>query len=278
MMASIPVSAIIPCYRCCDTIDRAVASIAAQTQPPSEVILVDDCSGDDTLAALYRLQNSYPQGWIKVVVLTANGGAGSARNAGWAMASQPYIAFLDADDVWHPQKLAIQYRVMCAKPDAVLSGHRYGLPKADEALPVISRHSEIRKIEGFSLLIKNRFSTPTVMLKRNIVCRFVEGKRFGEDYDLWLQIVLGGGDALFIDAPLTYLYKAPYGVSGLSAQLWSMEKGELEAYANLYRTHKISGLMLGALYSWSFAKYLIRIIVVARRSFINDWSQLSFSR
>ena len=98
---------VVPCYRCAATIERAIASVAAQTQRPQEVILVDDASGDETLQQLYSLQSQYGE-WIKVVALTTNVGAASARNAGWNVATQPYIAFLDSDDAWHPQKVAIQ--------------------------------------------------------------------------------------------------------------------------------------------------------------------------
>ncbi len=64
-IAIAPVSVIIPCYRCASTIQRAVQSVSNQTQKPVEVILVDDASGDDTLAALHELaqQNS---DWIKL--------------------------------------------------------------------------------------------------------------------------------------------------------------------------------------------------------------------
>jgi len=64
-IAIAPVSVIIPCYRCASTIQGAVQSVSNQTQKPVEVILVDDASGDDTLAALHELaqQNS---DWIKL--------------------------------------------------------------------------------------------------------------------------------------------------------------------------------------------------------------------
>src|SRR5215831_14326963 len=96
-----PVSAVIPCYRCGATIRRALESVAGQTLLPSEVILVDDCSADGTEAELRQIATEYPQGWIKVVSLSANGGPGVARNGGWDAAAQPYVAFLDADDCWH---------------------------------------------------------------------------------------------------------------------------------------------------------------------------------
>ena len=99
-----PVSVVIPCYRCSLTIRRALASIAQQSLKPAEVILVDDASGDGTLAVLKELASSYPN-WMRLIALETNRGAASARNEGWAAASQPFIAFLDADDTWHREKI-----------------------------------------------------------------------------------------------------------------------------------------------------------------------------
>jgi len=82
MVKKADVSVIIPCYRCTDTIERAVNSIAEQTLLPAEVILVDDLSGDNTLAQLHRIQENYPQGWIHVIALPKNASPGTARNVG----------------------------------------------------------------------------------------------------------------------------------------------------------------------------------------------------
>src|SRR5690606_11478324 len=106
-----------------NTVVRAVASVDAQTLLPAEVILVDDSSGDGTLNVLYSLQEKYTPGWIKVLALPENVGAGEARNAGWEMATQDYIAFLDADDSWHPQKIEIQYEWMRSHIDVSFTGH-----------------------------------------------------------------------------------------------------------------------------------------------------------
>ena len=64
-----PVSVVIPCYRCADTIARALASVAAQTLVPEEVILVEDGSPDSTLERLRQLEESHERGWIRIVAL-----------------------------------------------------------------------------------------------------------------------------------------------------------------------------------------------------------------
>ena len=96
-----PVSVLIPCYCCTETIERAVRSVVAQTLLPAEVWLIDDGSPDEgrTLETLNTLQQRYgDQTRVEVLSFTENRGLAAARNAGWDAATQPYIALLDADD------------------------------------------------------------------------------------------------------------------------------------------------------------------------------------
>lgn len=122
----VPVSVVVPCYCCEGTIERAVDSVMKQTALPAEVLLVDDASPDQgrTLNKLRQLQGRFrDKTHIEVIALKNNGGPSVARNAGWEAATQPYIAFLDADDAWHPQKLEIQYEWMKEYSEVVLTGH-----------------------------------------------------------------------------------------------------------------------------------------------------------
>jgi len=95
------VSVVVPCYRCAVLLSVPLPRLPLKTQRPEEVILVDDASGDETREIMKKLSRQFESGWIKLVFLDENVGAGSARNAGWSIASQPYVAFLDADDAWH---------------------------------------------------------------------------------------------------------------------------------------------------------------------------------
>jgi glycosyltransferase involved in cell wall biosynthesis len=255
-----PVSVIIPCYRCWNTIERAVASVAAQTWQPAELILVDDASDDDTPKVLYNLQKHYGEEWIKLILREENGGPGAARNNGWDSATQPYVAFLDADDAWHPCKIEIQLKYMLAHPEVAITGHRWRFLREGEPLPSLPKHWAIRQISWWQMLISNRLSTPTVMLKRDLKFRFDPTKRYSEDYLLWLQIIYNGFKAVFIDLDLAYIYKAPYGVGGLSGQLWAMEKGELDVYWKLWRRKNISFVLLLCLIPFSLSKYVLRLI------------------
>lgn len=259
-----PVSVIIPCYRCTETIERAVASIARQTLPPEEVLLVEDCSGDDgeTLDLLYRLQQQYRDKVdLKIISLKENGGPAGARNAGWDAATQPYIAFLDADDEWHPEKLDLQYEYMRGNPKIAVTGHQYiWLLNSKPTLHALSI-SSYKNISPLSLLFKNCFPTSSVMLKNKIPFRFTAGKRCAEDFYLWQQVAFAGFPIVRIEAPLVHYYKALYGEGGLSAQLWKMEKGELSNFVALYRAGSINWLLFIAATGFSIAKYVKRLAV-----------------
>ena len=264
-MTRAPVSVVIPCYRCAPTIARAVDSVAAQTLPPSEIILVDDGSGDDTPARLEALAAAHAPGWIRVIALPNNCGAASARNAGWEIATQPYLAFLDADDAWHPRKIELQHAYMAAHPEVAVSGHGYEIV----AGPSIG-HKKINTLEAqplskFSLLISNRLVTPSVMLKRELPQRFRAGRRHVDDHLLWLQILCGGLHLVRFTAPLAYVYKAMYGEGGLSSQLWQMEKAELENYRILRREGCIGSAAMIGLWTYSLAKFARRALLVAAR-------------
>lgn len=258
-----PVSAIVPCYRCAATIARAVGSIAGQTLRPAELILVDDRSDDSTWNALERVKAECGQGWIRLIARDRNGGPGAARNSGWEAATQPYLAFLDADDAWHPRKIELQYQYMRANPEVALCGHR-----SRRARNPLAEYSETpattsTDIGLTALLLGNRFVTPSVMLKRDVRLRFAEDRRHMEDHLLWLQIAYEGYRVVRLDAELALLYKAPFGEEGLSSDLWRMEFAELDNYRRLFRAGAIGAAATVALWTWSLAKFARRLLYAA---------------
>jgi glycosyltransferase involved in cell wall biosynthesis len=271
------VTVVIPCFRCAETITRAVSSVAAQTIPVVEVILVEDCSGDGTLDALYALQAQYQQGWIKVLSMPDNRGPGSARNVGWAAASQKYIAFLDADDAWHPNKIEIQYVWMEAHPSVPLTAHACHMSSIST---LMASNEFCRDAPIFSaisvgqLLLSNRLPTRSVMLRRDLPQRFAEGKRQSEDYLLWCEIALNGHDCYRSELKLAYLFKPEFGEAGLSGNLWKMFIGELDTYKRLSDAGFLKRVTLYALFCWSIAKYFRRIAITSRRNLFKSSAAL----
>lgn len=257
------VSVIIPCYCCSKTIDRAVSSVANQTVLPKELILVNDASTDDTIDVLKVLKKQYGD-WIKIVDQQINVGAGSARNAGWSLATQPYIAFLDSDDAWHPKKIEIQYQYMKDNFNVTMSGHLFReLPQNTmDKLNWDVDLKLVKKVTWMQLLLKNHFVTPSVMLKRDIPFRFLDGRRHVEDYLLWLEIVGARLLAVKLHADLAAVYKPMFGASGLSSNMWLMEKAELSNYQYLFQQKKIRLFQYAFLQLFSIAKYLRRLLIV----------------
>jgi glycosyltransferase involved in cell wall biosynthesis len=261
-----PVSVVIPCYKSSETVRRAVDSVLNQTAPPREIILVDDCSGDTTLAVLKRIAAEHAEPAIRVIALERNVGPGAARNEGWRAATQPYIALLDHDDSWHPRKLEIQYGWMAAHPEVGLTSHALVEARAADELPRVPAQCDAQLVGRRELLLSNRFQTSTVMLRANLPFRFDESRQYLEDYLLWLEIVLHKHPAVRLDAPLAMQHKAIFGEGGLSAQLWTMEKGELNAYRRVLREGLISFPAFVFLLLFSLAKYAKRLVVSRLRT------------
>ena len=266
------ISVVIPAYNASATLPRAIQSIACQTRLPAEVIIVDDASTDDTHHVIQLLSNTYKQLCIKLVRLTVNSGPGTARNTGWNLSRQEFIAFLDSDDSWHPQKLETQHQWMSVNSDTVISGHpcqvTHGLSSFELLDGIKTDTLRYTKLALKSFLFGNQLSTPSVMLARRISERFLEGKRCSEDYLLWTQIIAAHGPAGFIEVPLAFLHKPTYGASGLSGNLWEMQRGEVDSLRRLrqssvFQLNKI--FWLGVItVSWvKFVKRLfVRLILV----------------
>lgn len=108
-MDSATISVVIPTYNRAHCIARALDSVLAQSVAPQEIIVVDDASRDDTASVLA----SY-EGRIHYIRHARNAGASAARNTGIAAATSAWIAFLDSDDAWRPQKLERQLAFMAA--------------------------------------------------------------------------------------------------------------------------------------------------------------------
>lgn len=258
------VSIIIPCYQCSDTIGRAIESVAAQTILPSEVILIDDHSndGNKTVHSLEALQSIHPELQITILTLSENKGPASARNLGWQRSTQPYIAFLDADDAWHPQKLEIQYSWMMAHPQATVSAH-YSINLSKTSAPKLISNLNAKQVNMGALLRSNFLPCRSVMLKSNIKARFLEGKRQAEDYLLWLGIGFEEGQIWFLNQPLAFSYKSDFGQNGLTADLKASHEGVLETYKLIYQRGLISHFQYCYLLLLAYLKHLRRKMLAA---------------
>ena len=261
-----PVSVVIPCYRCAETIERAVASVLAQTQGVAELILVDDASGDGTWSTLERLQARLGATFVQLAAMPVNKGAGEARNLGWERASQPWIAFLDADDAWHPRKIELQYRRILQHPQTMLSCHATLISERPdwELDHALLQTAAYRPVRAALLPYLNVIPARSVMLRRDIPWRFYAGKRYSEDFALWMKIVCSGAPAYKLELPLACSFRPEFSGNGASAKLWRQEKGELDALRTIRDERLISRATWGAATLWSGVKFARRVAL--RRS------------
>ena len=260
---TLSVSVVIPAHNSQSTIARALQSVFAQTERPHEVIVVDDCSTDDTCSIVRSIASNAPFP-VHLIVLDQNVGPSQTRNTGWNAATQDFIAFLDSDDTWHPKKLEIQHKWMTKHPEFLISGH---LTSGTE-LEVCTEAINVRTFHLWHFLIRNRISTPTVMVRREVAERFDTSQWFAEDYELWLRILCRANNFVRLEIPLTRLYKAEFGESGLSSKLFPMYRGELSALSSIRGIRQFGIVIWSILVIWKTAKYLLRVVRTTVRRII----------
>lgn len=260
-----PVSVVVPCFRCAGTIAGAVASVAAQTLRPAEVLLVDDASGDDTLTALETVACSYPSGWIKVFSLPVNGGPSAARNEGWEQARQPWIAFIDADDSWHPRKIELQMAALDQDPHIAMIAHRMNVQSRSAPPPALTVPIKVATVPRRLLRMRSGFPTASVMLRRDLPFRFDESRRRAEDALLWGQILLSGYRCVTIQQVLASWHKQPFGEGGLSGDLAAMHAAAWDMRRALYAQGLVGRAELLAVHAYSVVRYARRHVLTFLR-------------
>ncbi|MCA1910239.1 MAG: glycosyltransferase family 2 protein [Magnetospirillum sp.] len=203
------VTVVMPAYNNAATIGRALASVAAQTRPPREVIVVDDGSSDETLATAGAMVGSM-NGISLRLFRQANSGAGAARNRAVAESRTTWLAFLDADDEWLPEKLERSLAVTEAD-DLIMSSHNLvEVGRGPEKL-VDSRARYLANPDDpyRTLFCRGFISSSTVLVRRDSVVRvggFDATLRSAQDYELWLAVLAQAGRRFvtFADPLLRY--------------------------------------------------------------------------
>jgi len=196
-MSVADVSVVTPAFNNAATIGRALASIAAQTTPPKEAIVVDDGSCDDTAAAV-RAMASAMNGVRLRLFRQQNSGAGAARNRAIAAASAKWLAFLDADDEWLPQKLEKSVAVNEAGRLVMSSHNLFGVDAAgDHLIDSRARWLSNPADPYRTLFLRGFISSSTVLVSREAVLAaggFDDTLRSAQDYELWLAVLARAGD------------------------------------------------------------------------------------
>lgn len=216
-------SVIIPAYNAAASITGAIHSCLNQSMKPLEIIIVDDCSTDETVIVVEDVQGRY-RGECSIILKSTsrNSGPSNARNLGWNSAKGEFIAFLDSDDQWHSQKLERCNTILQEHSDIMVLGH------SNEYLP---KSINVRRVSKLSILARNFTITPNLIVRSDVQERFDEKMRYTEDHDLILRISEEYPIYTLMCAGIpTSLGRKPMTTGGLSGNRLRMRLGELHMY------------------------------------------------
>jgi len=197
------VSVVIPAFNRAAILPQSAGSVLAQTMGDLELIIVDDFSTDATAEVAFSLNDSR----VMLVRHETNRGVSAARNSGAAAATGRYLAFLDSDDTWLPEKLAIQVAALEASPapENTHCSHAFEmeLGGAKVAWPKRGPHAG-EAISDYLFAENGQLQTSTWLLARTLFAKFPfdEKLRRHEDWDVLLRLAKSGTGFLHISQPL----------------------------------------------------------------------------
>lgn len=253
------ISVIIPAYNSEKTILKAIKSVVSQTYETWEIIIVDDGSKDKTIEVIEDFVSSLSIPNQNKIILhkQSNQGPSMARNKGVELSKGEFIAFLDSDDEWSVEnKLELQMQYFSNDNEIALIGAGH-----DEKR--INSNIVFKVISFNTLLLKNYFATPSVILKKEIFNKFKfdVNKKYSEDFKLWLQ-VCHGYKCVYINSVFSNNQerKRRYGASGLSVDLGAMEKGEIQTYYDIYKMEMMGVVKFIFVCFFSLFKYCVRLV------------------
>lgn len=231
------VSIIIPTYNRAGLIEKSIQSVLAQTYPEFELLIVDDGSVDDTQQVVQNIGDDR----IRYIKMPENRGVAAARNEGIRQSAYDYIAFQDSDDLWKPEKLAKQMKMLSQKPQAGLIYCAYECKKSDGTIATVPNGSiPMEEKQGSIypfLLGRNTIGMPSVLARKECLMKsglFHENLSCLEDWELFLRIAKNY-EIAFLEETLVYVHMWEGGVS-------SNVSGYFEARCYMLQQHKAAFL------------------------------------
>lgn len=273
----IDISAIIPVYNSVETIEICFKSVYDDLKDSGytfEIIIVNDGSTDDTLKILDRIKTEYKES--VEIINQKNAGPSAARNAGLRIAKGKYIAFCDSDDRWIKGKSSFSINLFKMYPDIKCFGGKYigkeRISDIKECINIQNVSLDITRISLKKQLFKNYFSPQSSIFLREVFesnIFFNENLKYAEDMEFFNRIVSKYPSAIVNEVfTKSITGKYVYGESGLSGNLWKMEKGDLY---NIFLAHKTLGVNFFVyLFAtiFSVGKYLKRLMITFYRKVI----------
>lgn len=224
------ISVIIPVYNRENRIKQAVDSVLNQTRPADEIVVVDDGSTDTTHSVLAGYGDKIH------VIHQENRGVSAARNRGIRASTGNWIALLDSDDEWFPDKLAKQEAWLKENPDFRICQTDEIWIRRGERVNPMKKHTKVHGDIFLSSLKLCLVSPSAVLFERSLfeeVGGFDESLPVCEDYDLWLRISLRYPVGLLSEAGII-----KYGghADQLSRSRWGMDRFRVKALEKLLKT------------------------------------------
>ncbi|SVA19537.1 uncharacterized protein METZ01_LOCUS72391, partial [marine metagenome] len=258
------ISVIVPTYNRVHQLPRALDSILCQSCSPKEIIVVDDGSTDETSALM---TSEYPE---IVFIQQQNTGVSSARNVGIKRASGDWIAFLDSDDEWLPEKLEIQMKALYENPGEkichtneiwIRNGKRVNPKKKHEKFGgwIFQKCLPLCCISPSSVIIHKSIFKEIGLFDYSLpVC---------EDYDLWLRIT-ARNPVLYIEEP--FLIKYGGHEDQLSKKYWGMDRFRIKSLEKIISSRVLSDLDANAAKKMLMEKIYIFIQGAQKRGNIKE--------
>ena len=247
-------SVVIPHYNSSIALVLTLDSVFNQSLQPFEIIVVDDCSSADEVSKLKDLDAKLN---FRLVLNSKNKGPSYCRNIGIEMAGAKNVAFIDSDDVWHPEKLE---QLLPVLKDLPFVFHDYS--QDAEFSFATNLGYELRKLTIKNFLIRNLAQTSCIALDKTKVCvRFDESMRYCEDFDLCLRYLAREKKeiAYLKGCVMTHLGRPQLSKGGLSGNLIRMRIGEFQAYSKLIDNSMLSPIGKGLLVCVCVGKYIFSL-------------------
>ncbi|UFQ99160.1 glycosyltransferase family 2 protein [Pseudomonas wenzhouensis] len=264
------ISVVIPMYNSHDTIVSCVQSVVDQTYKDLiNIIVVNDGSKDNSLAVLEAAFKELPANRVLTIFNKENGGVSSARNMGIKAAQTEWVALLDSDDFWYPEKLERQFLEISKLPHIEFLGANVD----DERYPFFGKNKlSLFKLNANELILKWYPPTSTIIAKKDIFIRaglFDVKKRRGEDCDLWLRCLLFTPIYILNSGLVSMGFgKQRFGEKGLSSDLKKMFVGEIYIVKSALERNQISRAFFIFSCCWLFSKYLRRVFITGVRKLL----------
>ncbi|MET3536073.1 glycosyltransferase family 2 protein [Chryseobacterium limigenitum] len=256
------ISVIIPMYNAEETVIKALNSVKFQTYDVGEfeVIVINDGSTDGSKILVENYIKVNPEINIQLIN-QPNSGVSKARNAGLKLAKGDYIALLDSDDEWLPNKTERQMFFLKNEEVDFITALRNG---EKIWFPYKIEENNLAKMTLRKLLLRVDGQTSTAVFKRKVLENtgfFDENQRYSEDANYWMKI--SENNKMYILAEelvFTGGGKKSFGVSGLSANLPEMEKGIQKNLREMYENKRINFIEYISFFCFAKIKFFVRIL------------------